>query len=698
MRRRTIDIIRKLLVGDGSTLGELARRFDVSERTIRSDVSNINDILDALGMRMLDYGPGGQILVPEGFGKICWHLPHQAKESYRLSRDERRLVASALLVEASGYMSMSDLAERLSTSRSTIMNDVDAIRDLLAKGYLTLVSRPGRGLVVEGEEAEKRAYLLSSTVSLQRLPMVEGVLDDVRSQEDALIIRKVLNEEDRSYGITMQDDSFGRVVSYLCIAVRRMREGKVLQGDGGSPSDAGERTRRGAFCADILRLVGQYCGVVANRAETDYLEGVLSTISLQAEDEFNAENIKVQVLCRKLIDHVSKGIGVDLNGDYDLFEYLSNHLISMFAMEPPQFAATDDIKEVVGEHADVLNAVHENTAALEEFGNRPISEVELDYVCVHFCAALERRKNREGSLRVIVTCNAGVGTSQLLAENLRCRFSFRIESVIPSHEAELLHKGDADLVISTVPLESCPIESVVVSAYPSEGEYARIQRCVDRIRSSASRRGLLSSGGCSTRGLIDAVASVVRGAAPQLAPTLMPKVASVIRGYFGETGRIEQEILQPFLHQLLPASHIQLDVACKDWKDAIAQSAAPLVRAGYVKPCYVDAMIINVEENGPYLVLSKGFALPHTGTEGGAIKMGMNLVRLAEPVCFGAPEYDPIDLVCCLSATDNKSHLRAFFDLINLLREPAFKAALRDASSPEGAACAIQRFEYRLRA
>ena len=107
-------------------------------------------------------------------------------------------------------------------------------------------------------------------------------------------------------------------------------------------------------------------------------------------------------------------------------------------------------------------------------------------------------------------------------------------------------------------------------------------------------------------------------------------------------------------------------------------------------------MIRNADENGPYFVLSQGFAMPHEGTDRGALKLGMNLIRLVEPVCFGVDELDPIDFVCTLSATDAKTHLRAFFNLVNLLREPTFKRALRDAVRPTEAAAAIERHEWRL--
>ena len=86
------------------------------------------------------------------------------------------------------------------------------------------------------------------------------------------------------------------------------------------------------------------------------------------------------------------------------------------------------------------------------------------------------------------------------------------------------------------------------------------------------------------------------------------------------------------------------------------------------------------DRNGPYVVLSPGFAVPHEGLEKGSIKVGMNLIRLKHPVEFGADEFDPVEFVCCLSAVDHKTHLKAFFNLVNMLQNKEFKESLRAVS------------------
>ena len=107
-------------------------------------------------------------------------------------------------------------------------------------------------------------------------------------------------------------------------------------------------------------------------------------------------------------------------------------------------------------------------------------------------------------------------------------------------------------------------------------------------------------------------------------------------------------------------------------------------------------MIHNVEENGPYIVISRGFAVPHEGSDQGSLRTGMNLICLESPVEFGDEDTDPVEFVCCLSAKDHKTHLKAFFHLVNLLRQEEFKKELRDSRTPENAAAVIRRYEEHL--
>ena len=352
------------------------------------------------------------------------------------------------------------------------------------------------------------------------------------------------------------------------------------------------------------------------------------------------------------------------------------------------------ITEVLEDNPRVLEAVKKKIDIILRHMTRDMTEIEAGYIAVHICAALERKKNREIAFHVIVACHAGIGTSHLLLEKLKKHFNFQIVDIVSSHEASRLQKGAADFVISTIPLKGCALDYVVVSPLLSDEDYLRVGTKIDTLRNSRSLPSRVEEKEVSAKGLIERLRPIVYEEVPEQAHSLMKRIRREIRAYMNQSVEADAEIFSPYLHHLLPASHIQLDVECTDWKDAIRKSAQKLLDSGYIEKRYIDAMIHNVEINGPYIVLSPGFAMPHEGLEEGSIKVGMNLIRLKTPVPFGEEEFDPVEFVCCLSAVDHKTHLKAFFNLINMLQKGEIKAQLHSCETPEEAALIIEKYEY----
>jgi mannitol/fructose-specific phosphotransferase system IIA component (Ntr-type) len=122
-----------------------------------------------------------------------------------------------------------------------------------------------------------------------------------------------------------------------------------------------------------------------------------------------------------------------------------------------------------------------------------------------------------------------------------------------------------------------------------------------------------------------------------------------------------------------------------DWKDAVVRSAQLLAAAGVVEERYGPAMISTVEELGPYVVIGPGIAIPHARPEDGALKVGISVMTLKEPVEFGSEEHDPVDLVFGFATPDADSHVDTIRDLVDFIKNPDNLTALRAARSKEEA-------------
>ncbi|MFL9657067.1 PTS sugar transporter subunit IIA [Streptomyces sp. PB17] len=137
------------------------------------------------------------------------------------------------------------------------------------------------------------------------------------------------------------------------------------------------------------------------------------------------------------------------------------------------------------------------------------------------------------------------------------------------------------------------------------------------------------------------------------------------------------------LTDLLSVDGIRLDVEAEDWRSAVRASGQVLVDEGISTAEYTEAMVRNVEENGPYIVIAPGFALAHTRPFEAVLKTGMSWVRLASPVAFGHESNDPVQLVVALAAVDSTAHTAALAALAKVLADGDNVRALQQATSPE---------------
>lgn len=610
-----------------------------------------------------------------------------------LSKEERKKIASAMIVNSSDYITLATIADSLMVSRATVINDLKDIKKYIKEGNLDVISHANKGLKIDGLESDKRKFLFELfRPTLNNYEKQKNIIVDHVSVQagDANVIQKLVAEQEKIYKKFLSDSAFQKILLFLRIMINRNQAGEFLEEQEEIDSE------NYLFALDILKYISQYCDVAITQDDIRYFSRFLDGIRYMNHGDLNKNAMVIQMVTRQYISSISAELGINLNVDYDFFENLSNHLESIFSAPPMDYQEVDIVNEVLEDNQDVLEVVINQLPVIYKFTDRKLTDIEIKYIAIHVCAAIERKRNKEVSFRVIVACHAGIGTSILLLEKLKRHFKFKVVDVISVHEAINIKPNSADFVISTVPLEGCPLEYVVVSAAFNDADYIRVGNRIDTLRNSRTISDGTEDEKLNAKDLIDLVTAVVKDMVTpkELAKDVMKEIRSVIREYFKQSVENDANIISPSLHHLLRVTDIEVDVECKDWKDAVRKSGEKLVEKDYIEERYIDAMIQSIEEYGPYVVISPGFAMPHAKVEEGSIRLGMHLIRLKTPVPFGVEELDPIEFVCCLSAIDHKSYLKAFFNLVNMLKDEKYRKMLHEAKDEIEMARIIEQYEY----
>ncbi|MEK3994042.1 PTS sugar transporter subunit IIA [Psychrobacillus sp. FSL K6-2365] len=130
--------------------------------------------------------------------------------------------------------------------------------------------------------------------------------------------------------------------------------------------------------------------------------------------------------------------------------------------------------------------------------------------------------------------------------------------------------------------------------------------------------------------------------------------------------------------RLLEEKGILLDVTAKDWQVAIRICGEILVKTGKVEVTYVDAMINNIQELGPYILIAPGVAMPHARPEDGVIQEGISIVVLKEEVAF-APGRE-FKVLIGLAALNSESHIYILQKIAEVISEADTLERLKNAT------------------
>jgi PTS system ascorbate-specific IIA component len=105
------------------------------------------------------------------------------------------------------------------------------------------------------------------------------------------------------------------------------------------------------------------------------------------------------------------------------------------------------------------------------------------------------------------------------------------------------------------------------------------------------------------------------------------------------------------------------------WKDAIRQCCKVLENAGIVGEMYAEEIIKCVSENGPYIILMPGIALPHSMENSpNAYSTAIAFTKINKPVSFDDNDPEKMAKVFfTLAATDDDLHLKNMRKLFKML-------------------------------
>jgi transcriptional antiterminator/mannitol/fructose-specific phosphotransferase system IIA component (Ntr-type) len=672
---------------------QLSQKFKVSNRTIRYDLDKINDFLKSSNLPQLIRKPN------EGIAYKCNSLEKNNVlnllgeidlNQYVLSQDERIIMILTELLKIRDYITMDKLAETLIVSRSTILKDIDKVKEWLLKENLELISSKRHGVKIIGEERNIRKAAISlltnnvdiykalDLIKASKASRTEFGLDKYHKEFfkdiDISYIENCLDIAEKQLETKFTDEAYSGLVIHIAIAIKRIQEDKdiVMEKE---ELNALEITKEFVVAASIAKLLEKRFKIIIPNDEIGYITIHLlgSKVSISKNNDKDWEMI--EFITSNLINGVSSILDVNLFSDKELFSGLTQHIRpTIYRLKHDLTLKNPLLKEIKQSYEKVFSAVKNSMYILEEYGGNKLSDEEIGYLTLHFSAAIERlNDNNCKSVNVIVVCATGIGTAKLVSSRVQSLFNVNIIDTISYHDINNVVRNESvDLIITTVPIKSDinNIPCIEVSPFLTEKNISNISLVLKKYNTICKNKYDIS-----IKKIMDIISSncVILNRA---------KLAKELAYYISIDNDFKEGVFEPMLKEVLTTDSINLNVDVENWEQAIRCGGGILKNNGAVDERYIEGMIESVKTLGPYIVIAPGIAMPHARPDDSVKKIGMSLITLNHPVNFGNKEHDPVGIVICLCAVDHSSHLKALSELVKFLGEEEFIKIVKNSTDP----------------
>lgn len=496
---KRLETLYGMLLDAGSHLSaqKLSQELHISERTIRTDIAKLTEFLENHGATItLTRGAGYkiEILDPAAF-QAFQNEKNKPKNAdyFDLDNPEERVKYEIFwLLSSADYIKLEDLADTIYASRATISNDMKQVRKVIASYDLTLVSKPGSGVKIVGEE-EKMRYTLTALIASKKAP--ESYLEtffEWHKQKDKLQkLMSAVTDYFFATNIRFTDEALQNLLLHMMILVERIELGHSLEQF--ELTDVSEEEI--VIANKLATILESLFEITISSADKNYLLlQIASKRILNVEDKEISEfddYAYIEGMLNRIESHYSYHLQDDLQLKKDLIAHIHSMLYRVKYHMTVKNPMTEHIKRYYPLAYEItLDAVE----SLKKDYPYDINQNELAYLALHIGASLERNYQisyyRHKS--ALIVCGSGFGTARIVEAKVKSAVSnLDITKVVSIQEYNRFIHIEEDIILSTVRIPEKNKPVIKISNIPTNEELKMLGAIIQE--QTDSNRGFLSN-------------------------------------------------------------------------------------------------------------------------------------------------------------------------------------------------------------
>lgn len=671
--RSTFLLTKLVNATDLVTVDHVTEQLGISKRTVHYDLKKINDWLEDNRLPIIQTQQGMGYYLPQQAKENVPNLMKELKEwQYHYSQAERVTLIGIELLTNDQPIFMKDFMARTKVSRGTVSKDLKLVIRLLEDEELNLQFDRSTGYVVEGKEENKRRVLsrfLTEVLTNEQLTeMMNVVYPLVKNGEEHIYsnlipMKQIIMNVEPILKVELTDDTIQVLAIQLVVLLQRLKGEHRIQLDPDEKEAVSSTIEYDAATRIAEELESQF-KLSLSTDEICFITMHLLGSRVNYSEVSAVGNLEVEKL-RKVVSEIVHEFQIYacvlFEQRTELEEALFLHLKPTYYRLKYNVPITNELTaSVQQEYPDVFSITKRAVRPVESMTAKKLPDDEIAYLAMHFGAWMQKEELPEITVgKAIIVCEKGIGTSNILKGQLE-KLLTNVEIIGTVSRRQFINNDyDIDYVFSTSPLQHETLPVLTVSPILTQQDKEKILHWMDEVQSTPNDSKAPTS---------DIIMEIVKKHGTIRDEEALRNELNHLFDPTPTTLSIER-FERPMLNDLLHEETIQFASHTTDWKEAIRTASLPLLTKEQISSSYIDAMIKNVEELGPYVVIAPGIAIPHARPEEGVNTVGMSLLRLDETVPFSEKDKHQVKLLIVLAAVDNETHLKALAQLSDLLSE-----------------------------
>lgn len=492
------------------TMVKLAEMVSLSEKTVRNYLKDIEDDMKSNGIELIKK-PNVGVFVnvdEEKRAQLERNIKNSRDEIVEFSPEARRGYILDILLKTRDTYTIQLLSDDLYCSKSTIINDLVFVEKWLKDHELELKRKQNQGLWVEGNEENFRKAMSDLFYEIREesyeTQVDENELDqriDIINYKkikmmfprvDLLKIQKIIQEAEDKLEYSFTDQAFVNFIVHIAIVIERIKNNKSIEVEEETASFSEENADEYRVAEWIVERIGKEFKLDIPKNEVYYVSLHILGARIQEQVEFEdidsllkSQDEVYLSMARDMISLVGDILKVDFSNDKLLLLALTIHLRPTTVKLKYGLNLRNPILDrIKKEYTSIFGASWACSSIFERYMNLTINEDEIGYIALHFAVALDRAASR---IKAVIVCSSGIGTSQMVAARIRKKFGeLEIISIVPVKKLDERLILQADVIISTIPIQKSDANAVYISTLVDEVDVLKIRKVIDNIKTHRS--------------------------------------------------------------------------------------------------------------------------------------------------------------------------------------------------------------------